>query len=109
MMDKVKAAGLFGRTEKGRDKAKFAEKHAKIEKFFTETRDLRKQISVARAEKRALMHSQAPDPLAVAKVAGQVFDLKNTLREKAIAAGLPWYFHGRGHGRHFSHTRPFMG
>ena len=103
MSEKAKAAGLFAFKKQDDEKGKLAEKHAKIEKFFADTRELRKQISVERAEKRALMHSQTPDPLAVAKVAGELFDLKSTLHEKAIAAGLPGHFHGMGHGRHFSH------
>jgi hypothetical protein len=90
---------------------KFAEKHAKIEKFFVDTKDLRKQLSVERAAKRALMHSRTPDPLAVAKISGELFDLKNTLHEKAIAAGLPGHFQRMGHGRHFSYGyhHAFMG
>ncbi len=103
MMEKAKAAGLFAFKKQGDGDVKFAEKHAKIEKFFADTKDLRKQLSVERAAKRALMNSRTPDPLAVAKISGELFDLKNTLHEKAIAAGLPGHFHGMGHGRHFSH------
>ena len=111
MKEKAKAADLFSFKNRSDKEAKFAEMHAKIEKFFTDTKDLRKQMFVERAEKRALMHSQAPDPLAVAKVAGELFDLKNTLHDKAIAAGLPGHFHRMGHGRHFSHghNHGFMG
>ena len=107
MVEKAKAAGLFAFKKQDDEKGKLAEKHAKIEKFFADTKELRKQMSVERAEKRALMHSQTPDPLAVAKVAGELFDLKSTLHEKAIAAGLPRHFHRMGHGRHFSHGHNF--
>jgi hypothetical protein len=98
MYEKVKAAGLFTSERHGR----FAERHAKLEIFLEDTKDLRRQIYVQRAEQRAMLHSKNPDSMAVAKVAGELFDLQNTLREKARAAGLPGYFH-RGHGRNFSH------
>ena len=97
MCEKVKAAGLFTSGRHG----KFADRHANLEKFFTDTKDLRRQISVQRAEKHAMLNSKNPDSLAVAKVAGELFDLQNTLREKAAAAGLPRHFH-RDHDRNFS-------
>jgi hypothetical protein len=110
MMEKANAAGLFASKKQGGVDVKFAEKHAKIEKFFSDTKDLRKQMFIERAEKRALMHSHNPDPLAIAKVAGELFDLKNTLHDRAIAAGLKGHFHGMGHGRHFarSYNRAFI-
>ena len=106
MYEKVKAADLFT----GGRHSRFAENRAKMEKFLTDTKDLRRQLSVQRAEKRAMLHSKNPDPAAVAKVTGELFDLQNTLGEKAKAAGLPRRFH-RGHGRDFSHEHDhgFMG
>lgn len=65
-----------------------AETQAKFDKFFEETFDLRKQIVVKRAEKNALMGSEHPDPAAVGKIAGELFDLRNTLHGKAKAANL---------------------
>jgi len=112
MMEKAKAEGLFAFKKPGDRDEKFTEKHVKIEKFFADTKDLRKQMAVVRAEKHALMHSQNPDPLAVAKVAGELFDLKYAIHEKAKTAGLPRDFHGMGNGRmghrrHFSHDHDF--
>lgn len=68
-----------------------AETQAKFDKLYEETLDLRKQIAVKRAEKHALMGSEHPDPAAVGKIAGELFDLRNTLHSKAKAAGLPGY------------------
>ena len=106
MYEKVKAAGLFtsGRHDR------FADRHAKFEEFLTDTKDLRRQIAIQSAEKEAMLHSKNPDAMSVAKVAGDLFDLQNTLREKARAAGLPRHFH-RGHGRGFAHEdeHGFMG
>ncbi len=86
-----------------------AETKAKFDKFFAETQDLRKQIVVKRAEKHALMNAENPDSAAVGKAAGDLFDLRNSMRTKAEAAGLegfgamgrrgwcdgPGYHHGR--------------
>ncbi len=65
-----------------------AETQAKYAKFFEETQELRKQIVVKRSEKRALMNAENPDPAAVGKAAGELFDLHNAMRTKADAAGL---------------------
>ena len=109
--EKAKAAGLFTLGKRDKKDGKFAEKHAKLEKFFADTKDLRKQIAVEKAEKRALMHSRTPDPLAVAKVTGTLFELKDSLHEKALAVGLPGMFHKQHKGRHHSHDHRhnFMG
>ena len=60
--------------------------------FLTETKELRKQVAEKRAAKRAIMKSANPDPQAVAKLAGELFDLREQLRVKATAAGLPSQF-----------------
>ncbi len=62
---------------------------AKVDTFRADTKALRKQIVMKRAERKALMSSQTPDATAVAKVAGELFDLKAEMSEKANAAGLP--------------------
>ena len=49
-----------------------------------------------RAEKQALMQSDKPDPQAVAKVTGELFDLRITMQEKADQAGVGQYV-GPGH------------
>lgn len=111
VMEKARAAGLFNLRKRHNSDEKFAEKHAKLEKFFADTKDLRKQIAVEKAEKHALMHSRTPDPLAVAKVTGTLFELKDSLHEKAIAIGLPGIMYNKDKGRHHSHDNKhdFMG
>lgn len=56
--------------------------------FFNETQELRKQMTMKQAERRALLQTANPDPAAASKLAGEIFDLRNTLNEKAQAAGL---------------------
>lgn len=75
---------------------------AKVSKFFKDNKDLHKQMAMKRAEKQALMQSEQPDPQAVAKVAGELFDLQTAMHEKAEAAGVSQYLGprgGRGMGR----------
>ena len=75
---------------------------AKVSKFFKDNQALHKQMAMKRAEKQALMQSQQPDPQAVAKVAGELFDLQTAMHEKAEAAGVSQYLGprgGRGMGR----------
>ena len=75
---------------------------AKISKFFKDNQALHKQMAMKRAEKQALMQSDKPDPQAVAKVAGELFDLQTAMHEKAEAAGISQYLGhmgGRGMGR----------
>ncbi len=61
---------------------------AKRNKFFEETVDLRKQLAVKRAEREALMSQDNPDEKKVAALTGEVFDLRNQLRKKAIESGI---------------------
>lgn len=61
---------------------------AKVDKFYNDTKEIRKQIVMKHAEKRALMHSENPDPAKAAKLAGELFDLKATMQAKADEAGL---------------------
>lgn len=60
----------------------------KVDKFYNETKDLRKQMVMKHAEERAIMHSENPDPAKAAKLAGEIFDLGTTLESKAEAAGV---------------------
>lgn len=62
---------------------------AKMDAFRSETTELRKQMAMKRAEKQALMASQSPDPQAVAKVEGELFDLRTEMQNKVDEAGLP--------------------
>ena len=83
---------------------------AKVDKFYDETQDLRKQMVMKRAEERALMSSTNPDSVKVAKLAGEMFDLHTTLQAKAEAAGVQGLMgcgvgcHGPGKG-----MRPYHG
>ena len=103
LKDKAKAADLFADMHKDGKDAKKEEMRAKFQKFFADTKDLRRQIAVKKAEKRAVMHGKTPDPMAAAKVSGEVFDLKSSLHEKAVAAGLPHHFHGKHHHKRAHH------
>lgn len=78
----------------------------KIKQFFKDTQPLHKEMAMKRAEKQALMQSENPDPQAVAKVTGELFDLRTTMQEKAEQAGVDQYvgpgrmggMGGMGHG-----------
>jgi len=112
MQEKAKDAGIFPSPKHGDDEKKITEERAKFEKYLAETQSLRKQISIKRAEERVLMHSRTVNAGAVAKVAGELFDLRNAIHEKAKTAGLPIPFHGMGKGkmipgRHFLHGGEF--
>ena len=59
------------------------------DKFLDQTVDLRRKMVENRARMRALMRSSNPDPDQVAKLAGEIFDLREQLRAKARENGLP--------------------
>lgn len=61
---------------------------AKLDKFFDETKDLRRQMVMKHAEQRAMMRSENPDPAKASKLAGDMFDLHSTMQAKAEAAGV---------------------
>ncbi|HID69333.1 MAG TPA: periplasmic heavy metal sensor [Desulfobacterales bacterium] len=85
-------AGMYAATAQMDEATK-----AKFETFFNDTQALRKKMVVKRAEKRAYMRSTNPDPAAIGKLAGELFDLRASMRAKAKAAGLGDFI-GRGHG-----------
>ncbi|MBW1637048.1 MAG: periplasmic heavy metal sensor, partial [Deltaproteobacteria bacterium] len=70
----------------------------KIVQFRDDNQSLRKEIVMKRAEKRATMSSTNADPAAAAKVAGELFDLRMAMREKAKAAGVEKYMGRFGKG-----------
>lgn len=79
----------------------------KIDAFKDDNKALRKEMVMKRAEKQALLKNASPDPAAVAKVTGELFDLHAKMKEKAEAAGVDQYMgrfgkgpgsKGRGHG-----------
>ena len=76
---------------------------AKVDKFYDETKELRKQMVMKHAEELALMNAAEPDAARVAKLAGDIFDLKAAIQAKAKAAGVQGLIgcgcgHGRRHG-----------
>jgi len=54
----------------------------KVAPFLEETKETRKQIVVKRSELRALMNQENPDEKKVARLTGEIFDLKNLMDEK---------------------------
>ncbi len=71
------------------------QKHAQ---FLDETKELRRQLAVKEAGMRALMQSAQPDNAQAAQLAGELFDLREQLRAKAQASGLPMGMMGGHHG-----------
>jgi len=63
----------------------------KVDAFYRDTQDLRKQIVMKHAAMRALMASQNADPAAASKLSGELFDLQATMQDKARAAGVSQY------------------
>ncbi|MGB6288654.1 MAG: periplasmic heavy metal sensor, partial [Desulfobulbales bacterium] len=62
----------------------FSEKDAeKASAFFAETKELRKEIVVKKSELDALMQQDNPDEKKVVKLAGDLFDLRTQMEEKA--------------------------
>jgi zinc resistance-associated protein len=64
---------------------------AKVMQFRTDNQQLFKEMVMKRAEKKALMRSDNPDPKLAAQVAGELFDLRTTIRLKAVEAGVAQY------------------
>ncbi|MDR3089386.1 MAG: hypothetical protein LBU39_06175 [Desulfobulbaceae bacterium] len=78
----------------------------KMDKFYKDTSDLRKQIAMKRAELDAVTNAAQPDTVAAARMAGELYDLRASLQAQAQAAGLGQFGpgcglgggHGFGHG-----------
>ena len=66
--------------------------------FLNETVEVRKQLAEKQAMLRAIMAADTPDTAQAGKVAGELFDLREQLRAKAQAAGLPYPMLGMGRG-----------
>jgi len=64
-------------------------------KFNNETAELRKKMFSNRAEMKAIMSSANPDSKEAGRLAGELFDIKEQLRQKAKELGLDSY--GFGH------------
>ena len=67
--------------------------------FLASTVELRKQIAEKQAVQRAIMAADTPDTTQAGKVAGELFELREQLRAKAQAAGLPYPMLGMGMGK----------
>ncbi|WP_028579152.1 hypothetical protein [Desulfogranum japonicum] len=66
------------------------EMQEKMAKFLEETKESRKALAQKRAAMRAIMHAQTPDPAMASKVAGELFELRETLRLKSQEYGVPF-------------------
>jgi Spy/CpxP family protein refolding chaperone len=73
------------------------EDQAALEKFRDETTAIRKEIVVKRSELNALLGKDNPNETKVAKLTGELYDLKAELDSKAEAAGIDERF-AYGHG-----------
>ncbi len=71
---------------------------AKLNVFYAETQDLRKQIAMKQTERQALVQGTHPNPAAVSKLSGELFDFMTAMQDKAKAAGMENYV-GAGKGR----------
>jgi len=71
----------------------------KLNAFYGETQELRKQIIMKQSQRQALVQGTNPNPGEVAKVSGELFDLMTTMQDKAKAAGVENYVGGPGQGR----------
>ena len=67
--------------------------------FLASTVELRKQMAEKQAVQRAIMAADTPDTAQAGKVAGELFELREQLRAKAQAAGLPYPMLGMGMGK----------
>ncbi len=82
----------------------------KLDAFQRDTQALRKQMVMKHAEMRALMQSETPDPAAVSKLSGELFDLQAAMQDKAKAAGVEDYIGGPcGMGMGMGMGRGMMG
>lgn len=67
---------------------------AEHEAFFEETKDIRKNIAVKRAEINALYANEAADPAQIQDLRSELVDLQDELRkiatDKGVAIGGPW-------------------
>ena len=90
--------GMMARQGFGRQ-ALDAETKAKVDKFREENKDIEKQFIMKMSTKQALMRSETIDYNAVSAIAGELFDLKETIQAKAIAAGVEQYVRPLGMGR----------
>jgi len=68
------------------------------DKFLTETVELRKQLAEKNAAMQAVLNAGTPDTDKAAKLAGELFEIREKLRTKAQESGLPMPMLMMGHG-----------
>jgi zinc resistance-associated protein len=59
------------------------------EKFLADTMPVRKELAEKNAVMRAIMAAGTPDAAKASQVAGELFELREKLRLKAMEAGMP--------------------
>lgn len=59
------------------------------EKFLADTMPIRKELAEKNAVMRAIMAAGTPDATKASQVAGELFELREKLRLKAMEAGMP--------------------
>mgnify|MGYP001011989198 CR=1 FL=1 len=59
------------------------------EKFLADTTPIRKELAEKNAVMRAIMAAGTPDATKASQVAGELFELREKLRLKAMEAGMP--------------------
>lgn len=75
--------------------------------FLKDTVELRKAMTMKRAEQKALMNNDHPDAKRIAELSGELFDLREQLRAKAQETGLKDIgMRGPGLGRGCDGTGP---
>lgn len=72
----------------------------KIKTFWDSNQSLQKEMMMKNAERQAMFNTTNPDPTAVAKITGELFDLRTKLIAKAEAAGVDGYI-----GHHAMNSR----
>ena len=77
------------------------ETRLKHEAFLTDTTELRAALAAKRAEKRAVMHSQNPDPDQAAQLTRELLELRSRMMAQAEEAGIEY---GPGNGRGCGHN-----
>ncbi|MCG8470928.1 MAG: periplasmic heavy metal sensor [Desulfobacterales bacterium] len=65
--------------------------------FMKQTADIRQSLAVKIGEYRAIMAAETPDAKAAGQLSGEIAAIREQLRTKAVAAGLPAKW-GRGMG-----------
>ncbi|MBM9537145.1 hypothetical protein [Desulfobulbus alkaliphilus] len=68
------------------------------DRFLDETMETRKQLAEKNAVMRALMNAGTPDTAQASQIAGELFELRETLRLKAQETGLPLHMLMMGQG-----------